>query len=139
MLAGCYASSCFCTPSRSFTPSPPAQAPPRAAPWASRRRPTACSTSSGAMTAVLRRAVWGSLGCMVLAALDAVMRRARAAPLLVLLSLAEGRRKRREETCTRACMSAARLRATHVPHHRGWVERRSASWQVLAICMFTST
>jgi hypothetical protein len=58
---------------------------------------------------------------MGLAALDAVMRRARAAPLLLSLPLAdsEGTRVGREETCTRACMSAARQWATHVPLHRG--------------------
>jgi hypothetical protein len=64
---------------------PPAPAPPGATTWASRRRPTACSTSSGAGMAVLMGAVWGWLGCMRLAALDAVMRRALAAPLLLSL------------------------------------------------------
>jgi hypothetical protein len=44
----------------------------------------------------------GSLGCLGLAALDAVMRRARAAPLLLSLSIAEGTRVKRAETCTRA-------------------------------------
>jgi hypothetical protein len=39
--------------------------------------------------------------------------------LLLSLSLAEGMRARREETCTRACMSAARQWATHVPLDRG--------------------
>jgi hypothetical protein len=91
MLAGCYASSCFCTTSRGSTPSPLAPVPPGAALWASQRRPTACSTSSGAVPlAVLSGAVWGSLGCMGRAALDAVMRRVRAALLLLLLSCGGG-------------------------------------------------
>jgi hypothetical protein len=42
----------------------------------------------------------GSFGCIGLAAMDAVMRRGRAAPPLLSLSLAEGTRVRREETYT---------------------------------------
>jgi hypothetical protein len=56
---------------------------------------------------------------MGLAALDAVMRRARAASLLLSLFIAEGTRVGREETCARACMSAARQWATYMPLHRG--------------------
>jgi hypothetical protein len=53
----CTASARRPTPGRRC--SPPALARPGATAWASRRRPTGCSTSSGAMTAVLRGAVWG--------------------------------------------------------------------------------
>jgi hypothetical protein len=48
---------------------------------------------------------------MGLAALDAVMLRSRAAPLLLSLSLAgvEGMKERREETCTRACIGKDKI------------------------------
>jgi hypothetical protein len=63
---------------------------------------------------------------MGLAALDAVMLRARAAPLLLSLSLAEGTKERQEETCTRAYMCAACRWAGLKESRReggGWNER----------------
>jgi hypothetical protein len=62
----------------------------------------------------------GTEGGSVGVALDAVMRRARAAPLLLLLSLADGMRVRREETA--ACQWA-----TNLPLHR----RQAIYWYSL--------